>query len=72
VGVPALDLHNGANSIEQGEAFGQGTSLKDYNDKHYHQPSDEYSDSMNTKGMAQTAAMMYQDRRINWATKPPF
>ena len=59
VGVPALDLHNGATSIEKGEAYGTA-KLKEYNDEHYHQPSDEYSDSMNTLGMAQTADLMYQ------------
>ncbi|AMR30421.1 peptidase M28 [Mucilaginibacter sp. PAMC 26640] len=59
VGVPALDLHNGAASIEKGEAFGTA-KLKEYNDEHYHQPSDEYSDDMNTLGMAQTSDLMYQ------------
>lgn len=59
VGVPALDLHNGANSIEKGESFGTA-KLKEYNDEHYHQPSDEYHDDMNTLGMAQTAGLMYE------------
>ncbi|OJW16454.1 M28 family metallopeptidase [Mucilaginibacter sp. 44-25] len=59
VGVPALDLHNGAKSIKRGEEFGK-EKLKEYNDKRYHQPSDEYSDAMDTKGMAQTTELMYQ------------
>lgn len=59
VGVPALDLHNGATSIEKGEAYGT-EQLKEYNDNRYHQPSDSYSDSMNTLGMAQTADLMYK------------
>ncbi|OOQ58639.1 M28 family metallopeptidase [Mucilaginibacter pedocola] len=59
VGVPALDLHNGANSIEKGEAYGM-EKLKEYNDNRYHQPSDSYSDTMNTQGMAQTAGLMFQ------------
>jgi Zn-dependent M28 family amino/carboxypeptidase len=59
VGVPALDLHNGANSIAKGEAYGL-EQAKEYNDNRYHQPSDNYSDSMNTLGMAQTADLMYQ------------
>lgn len=59
VGVPALDLHNGAASIEKGEAYGT-KMLKEYNDEHYHQPSDEYSNDMNTLGMAQTSDLMYQ------------
>lgn len=59
VGVPALDLHNGANSIQRGEEFGM-QKLKEYNDLRYHQPSDSYSDSLNAKGMAQTAKLMYE------------
>nr|WP_067055639.1 M28 family metallopeptidase [Mucilaginibacter sp. L294] len=59
VGVPALDLHNGAKSIQRGEEFGK-QQLKEYNDQRYHQPSDQYSDAMDTKGMAQTANLMYQ------------
>jgi Zn-dependent M28 family amino/carboxypeptidase len=59
VGVPALDLHNGAKSIQRGEEFGK-QQAKDYNEQRYHQPSDQYSDAMDTKGMAQTANLMYQ------------
>ncbi|MES2266375.1 MAG: M28 family metallopeptidase [Bacteroidota bacterium] len=59
VGVPALDLHNGSKSIQRGEEFGK-EQAKEYNEKHYHQPSDEYSEAMDTKGMAQTANLMYQ------------
>lgn len=59
VGVPALDLHNGSKSIQRGEEFGK-EKAKEYNEQHYHQPSDEYSDAMDTKGMAQTANLMYE------------
>jgi Zn-dependent M28 family amino/carboxypeptidase len=59
VGVPALDLHNGSKSIQRGEDFGK-QQAKEYNEQHYHQPSDQYSDAMDTKGMAQTANLMYQ------------
>jgi Zn-dependent M28 family amino/carboxypeptidase len=59
VGVPALDLHNGAKSIQRGEEYGK-QQAKEYNDERYHQPSDQYSDAMDTKGMAQTANLMYQ------------
>ncbi|MET3978553.1 Zn-dependent M28 family amino/carboxypeptidase [Mucilaginibacter sp. UYP25] len=59
VGVPALDLHNGSKSIQRGEEFGK-EQAKVYNEQHYHQPSDEYSEAMDTKGMAQTANLMYQ------------
>jgi Zn-dependent M28 family amino/carboxypeptidase len=59
VGVPALDLHNGATAIGHDEAWGK-KKLKEYNEKHYHQPSDSYSDNMNTKGMAQTTGLMFK------------
>lgn len=59
VGVPAIDVHNGATAIGHDEAWGKA-KLKEYNEKRYHQPSDEYSNSMNTRGMAQTAEIMYQ------------
>lgn len=59
VGVPALDLHNGATAVGHDKAWGEA-KLKEYNEKHYHQPSDSYSDTMNTKGMAQTTELMYQ------------
>jgi Zn-dependent M28 family amino/carboxypeptidase len=59
VGVPALDLHNGSKSIQRGEDFGK-QQAKEYNEQRYHQPSDQYSDAMDTKGMAQTANLMYQ------------
>ena len=59
VGVPALDLHNGAAAIGHDEAWGKA-KLEEYNEKNYHQPSDSYTDDMNTKGMAQTTDLMYQ------------
>jgi Zn-dependent M28 family amino/carboxypeptidase len=59
VGVPALDLHNGSKSIQRGEEYGK-EKAKEYNEQRYHQPSDEYSEAMDTKGMAQTANLMYQ------------
>jgi Zn-dependent M28 family amino/carboxypeptidase len=59
VGVPALDLHNGANAIGHDEAWGKA-KLKEYNEKRYHQPSDSYSDTMNTLGMAQTTELLFK------------
>jgi Zn-dependent M28 family amino/carboxypeptidase len=59
VGVPALDLHNGATAIGHDEAWGKA-KLKEYNEKRYHQPSDSYSDTMNTKGMAQTTELLFK------------
>ena len=58
VGVPALDLNNGAESTAHGEAWGK-QQQKDYNDNHYHQASDNYSPAMNTDGMAQVANILF-------------
>lgn len=58
VGVPALDLNNGAESTAHGEAWGK-QQQKDYNDNHYHQASDNYSAAMNADGMAQVANILF-------------
>jgi Zn-dependent M28 family amino/carboxypeptidase len=59
VGVPAIDMNNGAESIEHGATWGK-QQQKIYNDQHYHQPSDNYSADMNTEGMAQTANLLFK------------
>lgn len=58
VGVPALDMNNGTNSIEHGDEWGKAQK-KDYNDNNYHQPSDNYSADMDCTGMAEVANIMY-------------
>jgi len=58
VGVPALDINNGAESTEHGEAWGK-LKQKEYNEKHYHQPSDNYSATMNADGMAEVANLLF-------------
>ncbi|MEA2983556.1 MAG: hypothetical protein QOF09_5379 [Alphaproteobacteria bacterium] len=58
VGVPAIsfgdgnDLVNGG--IERGEALG-----KEYVEKHYHQPSDEWSTAWDFTGMAQDVQLLH-------------
>jgi len=59
VGVPALDINNGAESTAHGEAWGK-QKQKEYGDLHYHQPSDNYSDTMDAGGMAQVANMLFK------------
>jgi len=59
VGVPAIDMNNGAESVEHGAAWGK-QQQKIYNDQHYHQPSDNYSADMNTEGMAQMANLLFK------------
>jgi Zn-dependent M28 family amino/carboxypeptidase len=58
VGVPALDMNNGANSVAHGEDWGKAQK-KDYNDNDYHQPSDNYSTNMDCTGMAEVANILY-------------
>jgi Zn-dependent M28 family amino/carboxypeptidase len=58
VGVPALDINTGAESTEHGLAWGK-QQQKEYNDKHYHQPSDNYSPDMDANGMAQVASLLF-------------
>ncbi len=62
VGVPALDLNAGVESIAHGAAWGKAQA-KDYNDNHYHQPSDNLSLISDYSGMVQTADILYQ---IGW------
>ncbi|PWS28666.1 peptidase M28 [Pedobacter yonginense] len=58
VGVPAIDIVNGVESIEKGADYGKAQK-KDYNEKHYHQPSDEYSEKMNVDGFVQIANILF-------------
>lgn len=58
VGVPAIDIVNGLTSVEHGAEWGQ-KQKKEYNEKHYHQPSDEYSKTMNADGITQIANIMF-------------
>ncbi|WP_259068323.1 M28 family metallopeptidase [Mucilaginibacter sp. X4EP1] len=71
VGVPALDLNNGAESTAHGEAWGK-QKQQEYNDLHYHQPSDNYSPTMNADGMAQVANLLFAvgDKLANESTFP--
>jgi len=58
VGVPALDMNVGEESIAHPGDWGKKQS-DDYNDNRYHQPSDNYSADMDASGMTQIANMMY-------------
>ncbi len=58
VGVPALDINNGAESTAHGEAWGK-QKQKEYGDQHYHQASDNYSANMDADGMAEVANLLF-------------
>jgi len=71
VGVPALDINNGAKSTLHGEAWGK-QKQKEYGDLHYHQPSDNYSDAMDADGMAEVANLLFNvgNKLANESTFP--
>jgi Zn-dependent M28 family amino/carboxypeptidase len=71
VGVPALDINNGAESTLHGEAWGKAKQ-KEYGDHHYHQPSDNYSPDMDATGMAEVANLLFSvgDKLANETTFP--
>ena len=58
MGVPALDINNGAESTKHGEAWGK-QKQKEYGDLHYHQASDNYSAAMDADGMAEVANLLF-------------
>jgi len=53
-GVPAFSISQGENYVGKPAGFGK-TVFEEYNDKHYHQPSDEYHDNWDFSGMEQMA-----------------
>lgn len=54
VGVPSISLKEGKDFVGRPKGWGE-EKFKAYNTANYHQPSDEYSDSWNLKGMIQSA-----------------
>ncbi|CDM65305.1 M28 family peptidase [Pyrinomonas methylaliphatogenes] len=54
VGVPAISLENGEDFVGRPAGWGQ-QQFNEYNTKHYHQPSDEYSDAWDLRGTVQEA-----------------
>ncbi len=59
VGIPSLDLGEGIDGITQGKEWGK-KQVEDYNDHHYHQPSDEYYPNMDASGMTQNARLFFK------------
>ncbi|HEY6122279.1 MAG TPA: M28 family peptidase [Pyrinomonadaceae bacterium] len=54
VGVPSISLKEGNDYVGHSKSWGE-EQFRAYNTAHYHQPSDEYSDSWNFAGMLQEA-----------------
>ena len=54
VGVPSISLKEGNDFVGRPKGWGE-QQFKAYNTAHYHQPSDEYSDTWDFRGMIQVA-----------------
>jgi Zn-dependent M28 family amino/carboxypeptidase len=57
-GVPAVSFKPGNDLVNGGTARGEAIS-KDYTEKRYHQPDDEYSPSWDLRGMAEDAQLLH-------------
>ncbi|GAB3923371.1 M28 family metallopeptidase [Larkinella terrae] len=58
VGVPALYLKTGVNSVKNGETWGKA-QLEDHNLNRYHAPSDEYSPSWDLSGIIEDMNLLF-------------
>ena len=58
-GVPALSFESGNDLVNGGTAAGEAQH-KEYNTKHYHQPSDEWQASWTFAGMQHDLAILYK------------
>jgi len=58
VGVPAISFGDGNDLVNGGIARGEALS-KEYVDKHYHQPSDEWSPAWDFTGMADDVQLLH-------------
>jgi Zn-dependent M28 family amino/carboxypeptidase len=54
VGIPSFSISQGSNYVGKPAAFGQ-TVFEQYNQQHYHRPSDEYHADWDFSGMEQMA-----------------
>src|SRR5438067_1957525 len=73
VGVPSISLKEGNDYLGHPKEWGE-KKFQEYNQAHYHQPSDEYSDDWNFAGMIQEAdfALEIGKRVANLPALPKF
>jgi Zn-dependent M28 family amino/carboxypeptidase len=73
VGVPSISLKEGSDYVGHSKDWGE-KKFKEYNDAHYHQPSDEFRDDWNFQGMIQEAdfAMELGRRLADAVNRPKF
>ncbi len=73
VGIPAFSVEEGDDFIGKPKGFG-AKAFDEYNEKHYHQPSDEFQESWDFSGLAEMARFGFaigtevanQDRLPTW------
>ena len=58
VGIPAISFSGGNDLVKGGVARGEALD-KEYTDKHYHQPSDEWQPSWDFRGMAEDEQLLH-------------
>jgi Zn-dependent M28 family amino/carboxypeptidase len=73
VGVPSISLKEGDDYVGRPKGWG-AQKFKEYNDAHYHQPSDEFHDDWDFRGMIQEAdfALAIGRRVANMNAMPKF
>jgi Zn-dependent M28 family amino/carboxypeptidase len=73
VGVPSISLKEGSDYVGHTKEWGE-QKFREYNQAHYHQPSDEYHDDWNFAGMIQEAdfALAIGRRIADAFTMPKF
>ena len=73
VGVPSISLKEGDDYVGRPKGWGE-KKFREYNDAHYHQPSDEYRDDWDFRGMIQEAefALAIARRVADMNTMPRF
>src|SRR5262245_39176357 len=73
VGVPSISLKEGSDYVGHPRDWGE-KKFKEYNDAHYHQPSDEFHNDWNFQGMIQEAdfALAIGRRVADANTMPKF
>lgn len=54
VGIPAFSVEEGDDFVGKSKSFGE-KAFEEYNDKHYHQPSDEFQESWDFSGLVEMA-----------------
>jgi Zn-dependent M28 family amino/carboxypeptidase len=79
VGIPSFSVEQGDDFVGKAKGFG-AQAFDEYNEKHYHQPSDEFQESWDFSGLAEMARFGFrigtevanQDRLPSWRAGDEF